>query len=328
MHRQSIVKVLGICGVDGEGSSMAHISASSKLIGSYTTIYTLRSTLNLLLEVVREVELCQDGVHLGIVISCLAEALNELTIRQTFALGPLRNTHNDLIAILNLGVTTTRKVYICSKATAVGGDKDCIRSNLSDTHIGLRATLQHLDNSTLKFAITRATSNNQRHPIAIQRTATIAAGYIYITLQSIDLHIQRPWGQGCHDTLVARHCRARQAVLATGNLLDKAVLNKLTNNGEGHRATIPIRTTRGSSQVLERKLIIGELPEHIDDERSTLIAVVSPLISLFSHFLLHYLFKMWSAIRSIIRSPTVIASSLGRKVAVCEPPDSAPTPKR
>ena len=98
-NRECIIKVFGICGVYGERCAVTHITAACNLLLCYLAIYAVCRRYNILLEVVWQVELGEDGVHLGIVISLFTKDIHNAT-RGTLALGlPTYDAHNDLVAI-------------------------------------------------------------------------------------------------------------------------------------------------------------------------------------------------------------------------------------
>ena len=92
--RQGIVVVLGIVWVDGAGPHIAEVLALGKVfLGDHTTDF-LRCFLHLLRVLIGQAILCEDGMHLGIVLALAAEDVDDLAHHVAMrGVGPLCDAH-------------------------------------------------------------------------------------------------------------------------------------------------------------------------------------------------------------------------------------------
>ena len=79
--REGIVEVLGVGRVNSEGGHLAEVPALGYVLGGYLVRYGLSSGLHLGLETVRQAVLGQDGVHLGVVGTRLAQHIYDAACR-------------------------------------------------------------------------------------------------------------------------------------------------------------------------------------------------------------------------------------------------------
>ena len=102
---------------------------------------------------VGQVELCEDGVHLGVVVSRLAEALDKLTLGQTLTLSPVDDAHSNLVATLHIGVALALQAYVDTEAACICRYEYIVCRYLCSADIGSAAALHNLGYCALKFAI-------------------------------------------------------------------------------------------------------------------------------------------------------------------------------
>ena len=103
-HRECVVEILGVGGVDGEGRHLAEVAAPGDFAGRDVPVDGCGGLLDLGFEAVGEVVFGQDGVHLGIVVPGDSEAFDELP-DGAFASGlPVDDAHDDLLAVAHVGI--------------------------------------------------------------------------------------------------------------------------------------------------------------------------------------------------------------------------------
>ena len=78
-NRQSIIKILGILRVDGTGKNITEVLATLDFLFGNTWIYLLSSILYGLRILVRQTILCEDSMHLNIVVAFLTQNVDNLT---------------------------------------------------------------------------------------------------------------------------------------------------------------------------------------------------------------------------------------------------------
>ena len=77
---QGIVKVLGVCGVDGEGEHLAEVFAAFAVLGRDDVRDLVRGVFYVFLEAVGEAELRQDGMHFGLVLAGHAQDVHHMAV--------------------------------------------------------------------------------------------------------------------------------------------------------------------------------------------------------------------------------------------------------
>ena len=93
-----IVEVLGIARVDGEGEHIAEVLALGNLLGRDAWVDAVGSLLHSLWVFVWQTKLSQDGMHLSVVVSALAEDVNHFADRVAGILWPRGDLHQCLLA--------------------------------------------------------------------------------------------------------------------------------------------------------------------------------------------------------------------------------------
>ena len=105
---QCIVKVLSILGVDGTGKHLTEVLTTTNLLWGDARIYFLSSLFNMLRIFVRESVLCQDGMHLHIVVAFLTQHVNHFAHD---ILGILRRPLGDFDNCLFTGLSTFQFLF-------------------------------------------------------------------------------------------------------------------------------------------------------------------------------------------------------------------------
>ena len=75
---QRIVEVFGVLRVNGAGEHLAEVLTTLDLLLRDARVYLLGSILDILRILVRQPILCQDGMHLDIIVALLTQDINDL----------------------------------------------------------------------------------------------------------------------------------------------------------------------------------------------------------------------------------------------------------
>ena len=99
---QRVVEVLGITRVNGEGHHLTHVLTLGQLLCTDARKQLVGSLLYGCGVLVGQSVLCQDGVHLGIVLARLAQDIDDMAHGVLCVLGPFGYLHHGLVAVLAL----------------------------------------------------------------------------------------------------------------------------------------------------------------------------------------------------------------------------------
>jgi len=99
---ESIVEVFGISRVNGTGPCIAEVLTLGNVLGCDLARDFLRGVLHVLWILIRQAVLCENGAHLGIVLSGLAQHVDDFANRILMVLvRPLDNLHEHLVVALS-----------------------------------------------------------------------------------------------------------------------------------------------------------------------------------------------------------------------------------
>ena len=145
---EGIIKVLGIARVDGKGGYTTEVLTLSNLLGRNLCRNTVGSLLDLLGIDIRQAKLCQDGVHLRIVLARLTQDILHHAEGVLGLFGPLHYLDHRLVA-----VAPTLQVLLGDKDVVGQGAILCDQEGISTghlqrTHKGIVGALQNLHHFT------------------------------------------------------------------------------------------------------------------------------------------------------------------------------------
>ena len=78
LDTEGIVEVFGILGVDGAGPNIAEVLTTADFLRCDTRFYILCGILHSFWILVRQTILCENGVHLHIVVAFLSQYVDDL----------------------------------------------------------------------------------------------------------------------------------------------------------------------------------------------------------------------------------------------------------
>ena len=330
-HRESVVEVLGVGRVDGEGRHLAEVAALGDLAGRDTTVDRLGSLLDLGFEAVGEFVFGQNGVHFGIVVPGDAEAFDELA-DGAFAAGlPVGDADDDLLAVAHVGIGVPRQIDVHGHAPRLYADEDLMGSDLGDADIGFAAAFDDAGDLAFELSVAAAVVDRYFDAVAVEGVVCMAGLDEDVVFEPVDRDIcGTRMGHAGHGSLVEGAVLLREPVFFAGALLDDPLVEEPVEDLEGFAPALLRGPARYRSEVFERVLRVGEIPEQVEDD---LLAVGPsgffgfPFLFLV-HIGLFYLSRIWRARLCMKPIPTSMACSSGAKVAVWGRPAAIPTPRR
>ena len=102
LERNSVVEVLGVGRVDGKSCYLAHIAAGFDFAFGNLGGNLLGGTFHSTVKRIRKFKLGKNCVHLGFVVSCFAEHLDNLAKRIFCSGRPFGNLSDSLVALTRL----------------------------------------------------------------------------------------------------------------------------------------------------------------------------------------------------------------------------------
>ena len=150
--RERVVEILRIGRIDREGRHPAEIATLGIILLRNLPRDGLGGTLNVGVELVRQVELRHDGMHLRVVVTLAAQTLDQHTARTVVLVAPLRYAEYHLVAVVDARAVLAREVYVHRQLARVGVYEYGLTAHLRNAHITLSTALDNLRNSTLGMA--------------------------------------------------------------------------------------------------------------------------------------------------------------------------------
>ena len=177
-ERQGIVKVLGIFRVNGTGPYIPEVLALLHILSRDLARNLIGSFLHTLRVFIRQAILCENSVHLHIIVTCLAEHVDHLTDDVLILVfGPFEHFDNNLIISLRTLCLLTRNddatYHIIALRHTIG--HIMIHTHTSDKLI--LGSLENLNHLCLLDMLLPAGHETHTHPVASQRTHGIALSY-------------------------------------------------------------------------------------------------------------------------------------------------------
>ena len=250
-YRKRVVEVLGVGRVDREGRHIAEIAAPGDLFGRNPAVDTLRRLFDLGLEAVGQFVFGQDGVHLGVVVARHAQALDQLAHGALAPLGPVGYAHDDLFAVLHVGVQPFGEVDVHRHTARVGAYEYLVRPYFGDADIGFAAAFDDACDLALHLPVAAAVHDDHLHAVAVQGVGRVALVDEDIFLLTLDAHVDRPRGRHVRHAFEVGQVLVCEAVFLACALLDDAFVVQPSQDLECFAASLFRGASRGRSQMLE-----------------------------------------------------------------------------
>ena len=111
--RERVVEVLCVLRVDGAGEDVAEVLALGVVLRRYLCRNLLLHVLRIL---IRQAILCEDGVHLHVVVASLSEHVHHFANHVAVVLvGPLDDAHHGVVTVLAAFQLAARNDYAVSQ---------------------------------------------------------------------------------------------------------------------------------------------------------------------------------------------------------------------
>ena len=174
---EGVVEVLCVGWVDGEGEDVAHVDSAGYLFFGNARRELLGSLLHLCWIGVRQSVLSQDSVHLGGVLACLAEDVNDLANRVLCLVGPLHDAHHGLVARLALLEVLLGDEDVVGQRAVLCEEVGIALLHLQGSHEGLVATLEYFSDGSLADVVFPAGQERDLHRVAVHGVEAVALGH-------------------------------------------------------------------------------------------------------------------------------------------------------
>ena len=181
LHRERIVKIFGIGGVNRKSQNGAHIAAA----GNFVLVNCRRNRLGFALYVgrklVRQPKLGQDGVHFGVVVAHVAQYFYYFALHSSPVAGPLRNLHNYFLVGFGLQGFGLGYQHFFVNAAAVQRHQAVVRPRAKSPDKFGTTPLEYFFYFPFSFAAAaRVAKHFDAHRIAINGTAQVVGIYFYV----------------------------------------------------------------------------------------------------------------------------------------------------
>ncbi len=205
-----VVEVFGIGRVDGEGRHLAVVLAPRDLSLGDGVGNLVGGRTHLRLEAVRQLELGQDGVHLGVVLAGFAQHVYNLALRLHTPSRPVGDHHSHLHAVGSLQPADLRKVLgapdgdadVVGHTGALDDGPGLVAADGEDADVRPFAALDDLHHlAFLAAAVAALLSDYHLHTVAVQRPAELGLRHEDVIVAALYHHEAEAVAGEAHDAL-------------------------------------------------------------------------------------------------------------------------------
>ena len=175
--REGVVEILGVARVDGEGGDAAEILALGHLLFCDTLADLLGCFLHIFGIFVREAELGEDGVHLGVVLPFRSEDVEDFAARVHLVVAPAGDAGHGLVAVLAPFELVARDDDVGGEEFRVGHERRIILVDLDCADKLLLLGLHDLYHAGLGILAAAGCRNNHAHLVAVEGMHRVALGH-------------------------------------------------------------------------------------------------------------------------------------------------------
>ena len=260
---QGVVEVLGVPGVDGEGGHGAEVLALCHLLGGDAGVDVAGGLLHGLGVFVRQAELGQDGVHLGVVLALPAEDVEDLSYGVHLVLRPGGDSGDGLVARLAAAQAVAGYDDVGGQELGVGHQGGVVALHLEGADEVLVVALDDLDDARLGLGSTAGGGDFHADAVAVEGVHGVALGHQDALV--VDRHGVAAVAAAREDALLGGASVGGGLVLAQGHFLDllgghqvvQEVYDVVAGRGVGGAYAV------GYLLVVERAAGVG--PEEVHD---------------------------------------------------------------
>ena len=199
---EGVVIVLGIGRIDGECQDVPEIAAALEVLFRDLVRNRVRGILHLLAEAVRQAELRQDGMHLGLVLPGLPEEIDDVAMGRRRAPVPAVHDGRDLQARHRLLRILRHGDGNVVRHGPRGHQHPglAFRHDMEDAHERALRPLQDGDDLAFPAPAARAArlGFHDPHDVLVQRAAALRRPDINVLVLSLDPHEDQPFAVHPH----------------------------------------------------------------------------------------------------------------------------------
>ena len=229
-HRQRVVEVLGVRGVDREGRDTPEVAPLGDLFGRDAGVDGLGGLLDFGFEAVGKLVFRQDRVHLRVVVARHAQPLDQFAHGAFAAREPVGDAHHDLLAVAHVGIGALREINVHRHAARVGPYENLVRPDFGHAHVGLAVAFDDPRDLALQLSVAAAVHHHDLDAVAVQGVRGIALVDEDVALLPFDLHIDRTRGGHVGHALVVGQVGLHQTVFFACALLDDSLFEEASED--------------------------------------------------------------------------------------------------
>ena len=178
LERQSVVKILGVDGVNGQGKDAAEIAPSGNFCRVQGLVQTGSVLLHLGRKFVGQSVLFQNGMDLGLVLAGAAQHLENLADGIELGVIPFHQLNHHHVSVVRLAQKFFGQIEIFSHPAVVCQQESMLGGNVYRTHVGGFGPFQNLHHLALLFgAGTGGRKKQDLHPVAVQPHAGVGVAH-------------------------------------------------------------------------------------------------------------------------------------------------------
>ena len=173
---ERIVEVLGILRVDGKGGDFAEVLAFGIVFRSDDVRYLFGGLFHGLGIYIRQSELGQDGVHLGVVVTGLSQDVHYLSDRILGILRPFHHLHYGLVAVLSTLQHVAGDEDVIGQRAVFGEEEGIVFFHFQRSHEGVLGTFQDFNHFSFHLASPALGGERYLHLVAMHGMSRQAFG--------------------------------------------------------------------------------------------------------------------------------------------------------
>ena len=175
LYGQGVVKVFGVVRVYGAGERLAEIFAFSLVLRRDLAGDLVGGLLHVLRILVRQAILCEDGVHLHIVVACRSEHVDDLAHDVLVVrVGPLCDLYHRLVARLSALQLLLGYYDVAGVERSRCHEKRQLLLHAQLAHERVFGVFQHLNDLCLLYVVLSSRHDRHLHAVTAERRHRVA----------------------------------------------------------------------------------------------------------------------------------------------------------
>ena len=163
--------------VDGAGPHVAEVLTLRQILLDDLPADLLRGLLHFLRVLVRQAVLCQNGVHLGSIITLTTQNVDHLAHHVAVrGIGPLCDAHQRLVVVLAALQLVLRDQHVLHDEVVLRDEERDVASHAQTAHERVLGALQHLQHLSLLDVVTAAGHEREAHAVAVLSPQRVTLG--------------------------------------------------------------------------------------------------------------------------------------------------------